>query len=646
VSAPRIEAWGTFDVANTGDLLFPLVLEHELRARGVPGALALASPIGGIVPLGVAREVRRIAAFDEPGFAAQADVAAIVLGGGDILRVRSNVAADLVPGAAGVYRYDVFLAELAALAAAVPVVINGVGVPVPFTSDAARAVRLLAARASYVAVRDEPSRRHLEDAGVDTDVAVVPDPALVVDRIIPRAVLDTAVAELRARGAYPATGPVLAFHVSFTSDADDDALGRALRRVVSDRPDVKIALVPIGPCHGDVERMARLAGMIGPLATAVDGDATLVELVAAIAGADAFIGSSLHGNVVAARYGVPGAFLKLPAHRPHKLDAASDLLGRSELDVDEPARVVHVAHALLDGALPVDERRLDRLARAVDDHYDRIVSALRPAPGPARASTRVAVGPRVRILPAATSGPTVHGGCILDVDRIRAAVLGDTPFRWGVVDGLYDAPDRQALVDTYPVEPFATIEGYDGEKGYVYEARCLVAMGGAAPWRPDLLSEAWLRLATDFCSREYRAAMSAITGLDLDGLVMEANLFHYGPGAWLGSHVDLPAKVVTHVLYFNDDWDPHLGGCLQVLRDGGAEVVHEVPPAAGSSVVLVRSDTSWHAVARVADDCHDTRRSVTVTFCTPGSVSTMWPPGTERPLHRYPPAELLAGAAR
>jgi hypothetical protein len=207
VSVPRIEIWGTFDVANTGDLLFPLVLEHELRARRVTDALTLASPIGGIMPLGVARHVRRIAAFDEPGFANQAHVAGVVLGGGDILRVRSNVAADLVPGAAGVYHYDLFLAELAALAASVPVVVNGVGVPVPFTTDAARAVRLLASRARYVAVRDEPSRRHLEDAGVDAAIAVVPDPALVVDRIFPRAVLDTAVAELRARGAYPAAGP-------------------------------------------------------------------------------------------------------------------------------------------------------------------------------------------------------------------------------------------------------------------------------------------------------------------------------------------------------------------------------------------------------------------------------------------------------
>jgi hypothetical protein len=29
---------------------------------------------------------------------------------------------------------------------------------------------------------------------------------------------------------------------------------------------------------------------------------------------------------------------------------------------------------------------------------------------------------------------------------------------------------------------------------------------------------------------------------------------------------DLADKIVTHVLYFNDAWDPADGGCLQILR--------------------------------------------------------------------------------
>jgi hypothetical protein len=41
-------------------------------------------------------------------------------------------------------------------------------------------------------------------------------------------------------------------------------------------------------------------------------------------------------------------------------------------------------------------------------------------------------------------------------------------------------------------------------------------------------------------------------------------------------------------------------------------------------------------VTPVAKHCRDSRRSLTATFYHPGSVSTMWPPGVETPLHYYP----------
>jgi hypothetical protein len=49
----------------------------------------------------------------------------------------------------------------------------------------------------------------------------------------------------------------------------------------------------------------------------------------------------------------------------------------------------------------------------------------------------------------------------------------------------------------------------------------------------------------------------------------------------------------------------------------------------------VRSDNSWHAVSPVVRDSPISRRSVTVTFYRPGSLSSMWPAGDTTPLHRY-----------
>src|SRR5204863_9356245 len=106
---------------------------------------------------------------------------------------------------------------------------------------------------------------------------------------------------------------------------------------------------------------------------------------------------------------------------------------------------------------------------------------------------------------------------------------------------------------------------------------------------------------------------------------MEVNAVHYGPGARLGPHLDLREKIATQVLYFNETWNAEDGGCINILRSSNAgDVAAEITPIIGHSVVLVRSDRSWHTVTRVVDGCHRSRRSLNVIFHLPGSVSTMW----------------------
>lgn len=225
---------------------------------------------------------------------------------------------------------------------------------------------------------------------------------------------------------------------------------------------------------------------------------------------------------------------------------------------------------------------------------------------------------------------------MIDLTKLTPEALAREPYRWAFVGGLFSPEDASALARTFPRDHFKTVGGYDGEKGFQYEARSLVGMGAGEPAHARRLSEPWRRFAGELLSQEYRAALSRMTGLDLSGLPMEANVSHYGARAWLGPHVDLEDKVVTHVFYFNEAWDEGDGGCLTVLRSGEmGDVVKVVPPLVGNSAVLVRSTNSWHAVSRVREGCRTSRRSLTVTFYRPGSLSTMWPEGDATPLHDY-----------
>jgi len=218
--------------------------------------------------------------------------------------------------------------------------------------------------------------------------------------------------------------------------------------------------------------------------------------------------------------------------------------------------------------------------------------------------------------------------------EIANAALSTSPYRWGTVDNLFEAAVATELMATYPMTPYQTVIGRDGEKSYEYEARLLVGMGDHEPADPEDLAPSWRNLARELCSTAYRSAIGELTGYELASVPIEVNVFHYGVGAWLGPHVDLVDKLVTHVLYFNETWDAAEGGCLRILYSPDIDdVAAELRPIVGSSSVVVRSDRSYHAVTPVSPSARASRRSVTVTFYRPGSVSTLWPPNQHPRLH-------------
>jgi hypothetical protein len=225
---------------------------------------------------------------------------------------------------------------------------------------------------------------------------------------------------------------------------------------------------------------------------------------------------------------------------------------------------------------------------------------------------------------------------VLNIERLARQVLETRPYRWASVDQLFAPADAAALAGSFPRDHFKTVAGYDGEKGYEYAARSLIHLGAGAPSHADALSVSWRQLAEDLLSPAYRQAVERLTGVDLAQAPMEVNVVHYGPGAWLGPHVDLREKIVTHILYFNSAWSMDDGGCLHILQSSDAsDVVARVAPIVGNSAVVVRSDHSWHTVSPVARGCRISRRSMNVIFHLPRAISTMWPPGGHAPLGPY-----------
>lgn len=682
----KVGICGTFDVQNYGDLLFPLIAEAELKHR--LGRVTLHPfSYSSKAPPDWPYAVRSL--VDLPSAIGELD--GLVVGGGHLIRFDQDVAPGYGPPAPSIHHPTGYwlTPALIALQNGLPVAWNAPGVHGEIPAWAEPLMQVALGGSGYVSVRDDPSRQALLRFAPPSGIAVVPDTVFGIGQLIDAERPSADLVRLRAAAGLGDRYVV----VQATRGLE------AFARLVRDHPETfdgrQLVLLPIGPVLGDdvalfgddLPNAIRLPSWPTPL--------LLAELIGRSAGV---VGVSLHMAITALAMGVPvfrpsdveaggkysvlsdfdtvAHFAREPAIDPRwfagrlgrtaptpavaaavaRLSDHWDGLARTLADGDGKGATlaafgsfVHSLPGLLEegavrSAAGAEERAAvgarDRPIRALEgqladaraaiDDRDRQLAALRRSKSWKVTAPLRMLGRRLR------RSERRHGRGMIDLRRIGEETLATHPYHWACANDLFTPSQAAALAASFPRDHFKTVTGYDGEKGYVYEARSLIHMGAGEASHAADLSDAWRRLAADLLSTSYRRAMTRLTGCDLEAAPCEVNLFHYGPGAWLGPHVDLKDKIATHILYFNQEWDMADGGCLTILRSSDmSDAFAEIAPIVGRSAVVVRSDRSWHAVSRVREGCRRSRRSMTVTFYHPGSVSTMWPPGDATPLHGF-----------
>jgi SM-20-related protein len=184
----------------------------------------------------------------------------------------------------------------------------------------------------------------------------------------------------------------------------------------------------------------------------------------------------------------------------------------------------------------------------------------------------------------------------LDIEALRAAPASHEPFDYLVLEGFVRADAREAIAADYPrIDKPGSFALADVEvKGAV--AALIEEMKGEA-FRRAIEEKFSVRLAdmpTTFTLR-------GICG-DKDGYI----------------HTDSKSKIVTILLYLNDDWAPD-GGRLRLLRNGRdlEDYAAEALPTFGSLVAFKRSDRSWHG----HKPFHGPRRVLQMNWVTSDSVA-------------------------
>ncbi|HET6976112.1 MAG TPA: polysaccharide pyruvyl transferase family protein [Pyrinomonadaceae bacterium] len=339
---------GTFDVENYGDLLYPIVLKHLLK-KDPSLKVRHYSPLPVMGPQEAGFETSAIATL----FTSTAPATTLIIGGGDILRTdwdtfashystnsyhslrRSIGPLDAcsyllrtkiprgAPAAFFVRRFrkhrlnysevGPFLIDSDMLPQGSVISYMSCGVPHEFSSSESESVRRVFDQASFIYLRDEQSAAKLRRAGFEREIHVAPDLAITLSDQFDREMLNRRGREILSRIGIERDSPFLCFQCKPYPSFDEEAIVNELKRY-QERTNCPVVLLPIGYCHGDDKFLQSLAGRSGGSLKYANVN-SIADIMSVIVASDLFIGTSLHGNITAASYGIPHLFGPLPVDK-------------------------------------------------------------------------------------------------------------------------------------------------------------------------------------------------------------------------------------------------------------------------------------------------------------------------------------------
>lgn len=181
---------------------------------------------------------------------------------------------------------------------------------------------------------------------------------------------------------------------------------------------------------------------------------------------------------------------------------------------------------------------------------------------------------------------------ILDLEALERAPLRRDPCDFVVVPGFVRAEARDAVNRDYPdIDRPGNFEPEGLRYGPAFEA-----------------------LLAELHGEALRARMAAKFGLDLASFPLQMTVRRFAETSDGHVHNDSRGKIVTALIYFNEEWKQE-GGRLRLLRSSRdiEDYAAEVPPCGGTLLAFRRSEHSYHGFKR----CEGERRSLQMYWVKP-----------------------------
>jgi Polysaccharide pyruvyl transferase len=327
--------FGTFDVENYGDLLYPIIFERMLRERSPATAIGRFSFMGSESLQDTRYSTEPIQSLLS---SQQKQTHTLLIGGGDLLRTDWDVMAShyhsaRIPAKDQDLRLAMrqlfihwfqkrkpdtngFRTRFMNYAAAGPFIINpddyavlksvvycSCGVPFQFGDTVRQGVADAFNKAGFIYVRDRQSRDTLVRAGVTREIHVAPDLIVALSDFF-----DPVAERQKGRRLLHAGGVDIARKILCVQSNPQpiEKSAELLKQLLAyqKRTGCEVILVPLGPCHGDNQYLSQLAKESGNKLKYIQFD-SIFDIITVLAACDIFLGTSLHGNITAFSFGIP-----------------------------------------------------------------------------------------------------------------------------------------------------------------------------------------------------------------------------------------------------------------------------------------------------------------------------------------------------
>ncbi|MDE7312287.1 MAG: glycosyltransferase [Eubacterium sp.] len=322
----HIAYFGAFDLISFGDTMFPVIFRLEMEKRfGNHVKIDLFAPSGTRQPY---NQLTEITALDElPEKHKEQPYDALVIGGGELVHFQP-IHYSMADGTKRMYPAGELWLKPGRLAKKLGIMViwNCVGVSSDLLHGSeVAAMREICGSLHYLSVRDEYSRLRLEQGAGVEGVCKVPDMLWLLRRHFQPELLRKKRQQLEKEYRF-CNGDYLV--LQYGTSMEYRKLAALVSEVCRDYG-LHAVLLAINGCHEDQNASEKIWQADRQFHT-FDRLLQPEEIMAVIAGAKFFVGTSLHGNIAAMSYGVKNLCLDMYPSCVSKTDGLFEMLHREE----------------------------------------------------------------------------------------------------------------------------------------------------------------------------------------------------------------------------------------------------------------------------------------------------------------------------